>query len=598
LKNELPKHHANPFLYLSQNHFNDAIEILKNRLDSLNDQQIALEICKIVSIVKDGHTQVISLPFNLPPLIESRLFPLRVFHYPDGVYVTSSGSENSDLTGVRILKINDLKIEDVIKRVNEYVPGENEYYKMQWSFPYLLNAQLLKHLGVLEDESKAEFTFMSETGSVEKRTLKPILSPLYLKWYLSTRDLDDLSGKNRLSENYWYEYSDSSKILYIQINQVVDQKGSATLKEFSDELTMLIERNSIDKTIVDVRNCNGGDNSKIQSLLRLLSNPIINQRGQLFALVGRQTFSTGISLLAALERNTNIILVGEPAGSGRNQCGDVQTFVLPHSQLFLQVSSKFHQQGFYQDKSLTIEPSLKVNYTHQLKNTKDQGLELIYSYPKNQEAKVFSFDTATLDHFVGRFSYDVDKVLTITKSNCNLTYKIEDYQPFASGSLYAISSTAFYTSNSQLSFQFLNFENNQFNKLGIRWNNETDTLLRLPNSYQSPAEMIRQNRIDDALNTYLKAKSAGIHLAATTEAQLNALGYQYMSQGNFAIAEKIFNVNSLLFPFSGNAWDSLAEAWLKMGGLGKAELYYKKSLELNPDNKQARLALKQFRKDK
>ncbi len=430
---------------------------------------------------------------------------------------------------------------------------------MQWSFPYLLNVQLLKHLGVIEDESKAEFTFISKTGTVVKRTLEPILSPLYLKWYRSTRYLDDLSGRNRLNENYWYDYSDSSKTLYIQINQVADQKGGATLKEFAEKLTKHIERNEIDKTVVDVRNCNGGDNSKMKPLLKFLSNAIVNQRGKLFALIGRQTFSAGISFLAAMERNTSIILVGEPAGSGPNQCGDVQTFVLPHSQLFLQVSSKFHQQGFYQDKSLTIEPSLKVNYTRQLENKMDQGLELIYSYAANQEANVLSLDTATLDHYTGRFSYDTDKIMIIEKSNGNLTYKIADYQSFGSGSLYPISSTAFSTTNSQLSFQFLDFENNKFNKIEFRWNTETDILLRLSNFYQSPVEMIRQNQIDKALDTYSKAKLAGIHLAATTETELNALGYQYMSQDNFEVAEKIFKTNCLLFPFSGNAWDSLAE---------------------------------------
>ena len=48
------------------------------------------------------------------------------------------------------------------------------------------------------------------------------------------------------------------------------------------------------------------------------------------------------------------------------------------------------------------------------------------------------------------------------------------------------------------------------------------------------------------------------------------------------------------FPQSGNAWDSLAEAYMDNGDKGRAIQYYQKSLELNPANDNARQMIKKL----
>jgi tetratricopeptide (TPR) repeat protein len=239
-----------------------------------------------------------------------------------------------------------------------------------------------------------------------------------------------------------------------------------------------------------------------------------------------------------------------------------------------------------------IEPELKVNYSYQVGEKKDPALEAISAFSIKQEAARFSLDPATFDCLVGRYSYDVDKILTIKMSDGHLIYEIGDYTIFASGSMYPISATSFNTGSPQLSFRFSDFSDNQFRKIVIAWANETDTLIRLPDTYQSPSELVSQKKIDEALTIYVNAIAMGVHLAATTEAELNTLGYQLMAKNDFKTALKIFGVNTILFPFSGNAWDSLAEIWLKKGVSAKAIQYYRKSLELNPENRSAMEAMK------
>jgi predicted Zn-dependent protease len=56
----------------------------------------------------------------------------------------------------------------------------------------------------------------------------------------------------------------------------------------------------------------------------------------------------------------------------------------------------------------------------------------------------------------------------------------------------------------------------------------------------------------------------------------------------------IFKLNAETFPLSANTWDSLAEAQLAHGDRDDAIANYKKSLALNPRNKNAEEHLKQL----
>ena len=60
---------------------------------------------------------------------------------------------------------------------------------------------------------------------------------------------------------------------------------------------------------------------------------------------------------------------------------------------------------------------------------------------------------------------------------------------------------------------------------------------------------------------------------------------------NDAIA--VFIQNTVDFPNAFNTWDSLAEAYM-IGDKASAIKYYKKSLELNPDNTNAVQKLKEL----
>jgi CubicO group peptidase (beta-lactamase class C family) len=89
-----------------------------------------------------------------------------------------------------------------------------------------------------------------------------------------------------------------------------------------------------------------------------------------------------------------------------------------------------------------------------------------------------------------------------------------------------------------------------------------------------------------------KARKSLRELAETedpgrVEATVNSVGYSLLQAERLKSAAEVFELNTDLFPASSNTWDSLGEAFMRLGKNAKAIYCYEKSLELNPDNANA-----------
>lgn len=76
------------------------------------------------------------------------------------------------------------------------------------------------------------------------------------------------------------------------------------------------------------------------------------------------------------------------------------------------------------------------------------------------------------------------------------------------------------------------------------------------------------------------------------EAAVNEWAYDLMEENHLPEATDLFKLNVQVFPGSWNAYDSLGEAYMKAGQKQLAIDNYKKSLELNPANDDAKEKLK------
>ncbi|HEY1193274.1 serine hydrolase [Flavobacterium sp.] len=83
---------------------------------------------------------------------------------------------------------------------------------------------------------------------------------------------------------------------------------------------------------------------------------------------------------------------------------------------------------------------------------------------------------------------------------------------------------------------------------------------------------------------------------AIKEGDMNRVGYQLLQTGKKKEAIEIFKINTEAFPKSGNAYDSLGEAYLADGDKKLAIANYKRSVELDPTNENGKKVLDELTK--
>ena len=110
---------------------------------------------------------------------------------------------------------------------------------------------------------------------------------------------------------------------------------------------------------------------------------------------------------------------------------------------------------------------------------------------------------------------------------------------------------------------------------------------------------IQSSGIDRAVQQYHElqyheVKSAQASVYNFNEEQLNALGYRLIRAKKFSEGIRIFQLNVENFPRSSNAYDSLAEGYLRAGDKAQAVANYERALQLNPKNLNSKVMLQKL----
>jgi hypothetical protein len=117
-------------------------------------------------------------------------------------------------------------------------------------------------------------------------------------------------------------------------------------------------------------------------------------------------------------------------------------------------------------------------------------------------------------------------------------------------------------------------------------------------SLKSIADAIRpileKEGLQAAIQRYRELKASQADAYDFAESQLNSLGYRLLKANKIKEAIDVFELNVANFPDSGNAYDSLAEAYMANGDNELAIKNYKKSLALDAKNANAVEMLKKL----
>jgi hypothetical protein len=152
---------------------------------------------------------------------------------------------------------------------------------------------------------------------------------------------------------YWF--AEDGRQIYAQINQVANSRdtvplgnvrGTVTLSDFGARIFERIDAGAVDRLVIDLRFNGGGNNDLVRPIVNgVAARPSINQRGKLFVITGRKTYSAAMNFVSLLEDRTEALFVGEPPGGSPLHYGDNVPFTLPNSKLQLRISTLHWDTG-------------------------------------------------------------------------------------------------------------------------------------------------------------------------------------------------------------------------------------------------------------
>jgi hypothetical protein len=369
---EMPKRHKNLFHTMTRQQFESAVKSLDERIPSLARHQIIVEMARIVAVVGDGHTNIAP---TRDPKIGFRTLPIQMYLFQDGLYIRAARREHADLVGARVVGIGKASAEQAYRSVREIIGRDNEM-DAKFFAPFLLGMpEVLHALGLIDDMESAEFVLErgGRQSAVKFKPLEPapLMAPdTDASWMARPDWVDARDGAEQPTplwlrdpqNKFWFEYLPDARTLYVQFNQIGD-KEKETVEAFSQRVLAFVDANPVERYVLDLRLNRGGNGYFNQFLLRsIIQARKVDEKGRLFALIGRGTWSAAQFLVNELENYTNALFVGEPSGGKVNSYGDSTRITLPNSGITVRVSTLWWQ-GDERDKREWTAPQLPAELT-------------------------------------------------------------------------------------------------------------------------------------------------------------------------------------------------------------------------------------------
>ena len=165
-------------------------------------------------------------------------------------------------------------------------------------------------------------------------------------------------------------------MLYCQLNEI--QERNESLQEFFARALAAADSVGALRFVLDLRLNGGGNGYYNRTIVRAFVRSRFDERGRLFVITSRRTFSAAQMLISDLGRWANPVFVGEPSASRGNHFGDSRRLVLPNSGVTLRVSSLWWQYWDTRDTRPWIAPEVAAPLTvDAYRDGRDPALEAV-----------------------------------------------------------------------------------------------------------------------------------------------------------------------------------------------------------------------------
>lgn len=318
IKENLPEIHDNLYAKVTQQEFQDKIDELTAKLGQLSDEEIIVELSRILALVGDEYT--------LLSYWGDYSFPLRFWMFDGEVYIIGTDKSHGELLYGRVLQIDGVEIEAVLEQATAIISHENETQLQMSQAEMLWQVDLLYGLGIIKDKSGAEFVVETKDGDVELCLIPSV--------YGGQHDLDNLLLSQIIGSSYqrWYDFHffPEQNAMYFEFNVSADLMGEESFASLNDRMFDAMEQQPPEKMIIDLRSNSGGYWMAATPFLERFTEYLESYpKLRVYVLTGKNSGLTATRAADQIMRIApNAVSVGEPTGGMLDSCNVIYSFQL------------------------------------------------------------------------------------------------------------------------------------------------------------------------------------------------------------------------------------------------------------------------------
>ena len=318
-------------------------------------KELSKEIESIFSKLNDGHTIVMG-------------------YYND--YHTLKEMEMHNKNKEILTKINDIEIKELFEQNKQYYSYEMEKAGLNQFKNDLITLEGLDKLGIATEEIK--YTF--EQNNKEKEYTYKKEDYLTKEEYNNYNNIGPKPQKSFVT----YEIDEENNLAILYLDKC---KNNDEYKRVLKEMFEKIKEKNIGNIAVDLRNNGGGSSSVATEFIKYIDVDEYNElksewrlgtfniktkqhtiknkkknspfNGNIYVLTSIDTFSSAMLFSQYIKDNNIGTIIGETSSNNPNGYGEVVEFLLPNSNIYMQISTKKWYRINQNTEEEFIEPDIK-----------------------------------------------------------------------------------------------------------------------------------------------------------------------------------------------------------------------------------------------
>lgn len=382
--------HPNLYAQCSKDEFTKALSRLKKRIPALSDAEMAFGIMEVLSLLSDDHTGL-WVPGSQAFVATVRICPIGLYPFADGIHVSYAARKYAALVGKKVVRIGTVPAEEALTRLARLANGDSDAQKREQARIFLAAPEMLKYCGVGDSKDTLRLTLLESDGS---ESLAAVAAESILNSFANiangpfpgsdsstlqmSGDSEPALWLSRGADAYWFVYQPASRTMYLRLKSM-EPKAEEGFPAFFARFLAELDKQPVDRLVIDVRNNPGGDHHEMPLLKGIIARTQLDRPERLFVIINRGVGSAAQHFANVFAQYTNATFVGEPTGTRPNFYGAKLTFPLPHHRgLAIAGSSKTFQEWDSDNYELRLVPRFDTPLTAaDLKANRDPALDFV-----------------------------------------------------------------------------------------------------------------------------------------------------------------------------------------------------------------------------